>query len=142
MPSRTALVAVPLALLLAACSAGAAPPSGRPVSPSPSATPTAAPGGPQPPIESVEEAIAAVAAVDSQFLGYEPLDPDVIGASAWVEFADGEDVMTLTFVRGSGDCQAGCINKAYAKFEVHKQDGKVVKLCEWATGDTTGGTPC
>jgi hypothetical protein len=96
----------------------------------------------QPPIEDVDEAIAAVAAVDPQFLGYRPLDPDVIGASAWVEVAEGEDVIVLTFVRGWGDCPAGCINRAYAKFEVHKQDGTVVKVCEWQQGEEAVGTPC
>ena len=96
----------------------------------------------QPPIEDIDEAIAAVAAVDPQFLGYQPLDPDVIGASAWVEVADGEDVVILTFVRGWGDCPAGCINRAYAKFEVHKPDGTVIKLCEWQQGEEAVGTPC
>jgi hypothetical protein len=90
-----------LALVLAACSAGSAPPPSA--SPPPGASPSAStppPGAVQPPIEDIDEAIAAVAAVDPQFLGYRPLDPDVIGASAWVEVADGEDVVILTFVRG------------------------------------------
>jgi hypothetical protein len=131
-----------LAFLLTACSAGSAPPSAAPTagdSPSPSSPP---PGAVQPPIDDVDEAIAAVAALEPQFLGYQPLDPDVIGASAWVEVADGEDVVILTFVRGWGDCPAGCINRAYAKFEVHKPDGKVVKICEWQQGEEAVGTPC
>jgi hypothetical protein len=130
-----------LALVLAACSAASAPPLSP--SPTPGASPSAStPPGVQPPIEDVEEAIAAVAAMDPQFLGYKPLDPDVIGASAWVEVADGEDVVILTFVRGWGDCPAGCINRAYAKFEVHKPDGTVIKLCEWQQGEEAVGTPC
>jgi hypothetical protein len=130
-----------LMLVLAACSAGSAPPSSP--SPTSGASPSAsAPPGVQPPIEDVDEAIAAVAAVDPQFLGYRPLDPDVIGASAWVDVAEGEDVIVLTFVRGWGDCPAGCINRAYAKFEVHKQDGTVVKVCEWQQGEEAVGTPC
>jgi hypothetical protein len=95
-----------------------------------------------PPIETAEEAIAAVAAQHPEFLGYEPLDPNLIGQSAWVEVNDGEDVMILTFVRGWGDCPAGCINRAYAKFEVHKLDGTVVKVCEWQEGEEAAGTPC
>jgi hypothetical protein len=136
-----ASAALVLVLVLVACSAASAPPTS---SPTPGETPSASapPPGVQPPIDDVEEAIAAVAAVDPQFLGYQPLDPDVIGASAWVEVADGEDVVILTFVRGWGDCPAGCINRAYAKFEVHKPDGKVTKLCEWQQGEEAVGTPC
>jgi len=138
--SSIACAALVLVLVLAACSAASAPPTPTPGE-SPSAS-TPGPGGVQPPIDDVDEAIAAVAAVDPQFLGYQPLDPDVIGASAWVEVADGEDALILTFVRGWGDCPAGCINRAYAKFEVHKSDGQVIKLCEWQQGEDAVGTPC
>jgi hypothetical protein len=37
-----------------------------------------------PPIDSLEEAIAAVGEADSSFLDFQPLDPNNIGASAWV----------------------------------------------------------
>jgi hypothetical protein len=142
-PGALLAAALCVALLLAACSAA----SGPPLSPFPTlgtgpSASTPPPGAVQPPIDDVDEAIAAVAAVEPQFLGYRPLDPNVIGASAWVEVADGEDVITLTFVRGWGDCPAGCINRAYAKFEVHKQDGTVIKVCEWQQGEEAVGTPC
>ena len=144
------MVLVAMALAFAACSAGAAPPT-SPTPGVPSGPPRSAPRpspGPSgsvvviPPIETSQEAIAAVAAQNPEFLGYQPLDPDIIGASAWVEVSDDEDVFTLTFVKGSGDCPAGCIDRIYAKFEVQKQDGTVAKLCEWQEGSQAVGTPC
>lgn len=141
------LAAILSALLLGACAAGAGLPSQAPASPSSSPSPAASqpasvvPGAPQPPIDTQEEAIAAVGAFDSQFLGYQPLDPDIIGASAWVEVQEETDGYSLVFVRGSGDCPAGCINRAYAKFLVSRE-GAVELRCEWSEGGEAQGTPC
>ena len=91
---------------------------------------------------TVEQAIAAVGAFDSRFLGYEPLDPDVIGQANYVEVREfpGRGY-ELTFVAGSGDCPAGCINRDYARFDV-RPDGTVTLRCEWSEGDEPSGTPC
>ena len=80
-------------------------------------------------------------AVDPRFLGYGPLNPDVIGASRWVQVNEMPDAFILTFVAGSGDCPAGCINHDYVKFRVGR-DGSVKKLCEWAEGEVPRGSPC
>lgn len=141
--TRAPILLLLAAGLLAGC-AGAVPPTPDGVSPTPTAesgAPDRPPGAPEPPIDTVEEAIAAVGAVDSSFLGYEPFDPDVIGASAWVEVEETADGYLLTFMKGSGDCPAGCINRAYAKFAVDR-DGSVELLCEWREGGDAAGTPC
>lgn len=106
------------------------------------ASPTATrPGLPSPPIDSPEEALAAVAALDSNFLGYAPRDPDLIGQSAWVDVRQTGSGYELTFFRGSGDCPAGCITRSYVKFLVTR-DGRVEKRCEWQEGEGQHGTPC
>lgn len=139
--ARVALV-WPLALLLG-CSAASAPgPTGPgvPVLPtaSTSATATASAGGA---VDTPEEAVAAVARFDSNFLGYPRKDPDLIGQSAWVDVTARDGGFELTFFRGSGDCPAGCIDRMYAKFVVHA-DGTVQKRCEWQQGSEAKGTPC
>jgi hypothetical protein len=94
-----------------------------------------------PPIDSLEEAIAAVGEADSSFLDFQPLDPNNIGASAWVEGeAQGED-WDLTFVRVLGDCPAECVNRAYARFHVLRE-GFIEPRCEWQEGEEAAGTPC
>ena len=81
-------------------------------------------------------------ASDPNFLGYEPLDPNVIGQSAWVEVRELDDEFEVTFVRGSGDCMAGCINREYARFVVSR-DGAVRQRCTWSEGESGSiGTPC
>jgi hypothetical protein len=95
-----------------------------------------------PPIDSLEEAIAAVGEADSSFLDFKPLDRNDIGASAWVEGeARGDSYWDLTFVRVSGDCPADCVNRAYAKIYVG-WDGTVEPRCEWQEGEEAAGTPC
>jgi hypothetical protein len=112
-------------------------PVGTPAtSPSP-----APPGVPSPPIDSAEEALAAVAALDSNFLGYRPRDPDLIGQSSWVDVRQTGTGYELTFFRGAGDCPAGCITRSYVKFSVGR-DGRVEKRCEWREGEGQTGTPC
>ena len=147
MPSLLRLAAVTaLAGALAACSGGVGPsPSPSPtegVRPSPSPAPTdRAPGAPEPPIETPEEAVAAVAAEYPEFEGYGPRDPGLIGQSHFVDVIGDDDGFVLTFHAGSGDCPAGCIDFSIAKFRVHL-DGTVERLCEWRTGEVAAGTPC
>jgi hypothetical protein len=141
-PSPTTTVgATPTAAVTAAPTPSTAPATTPPV-----ATPVATPGGTasivQPPIESIPEAILAVGAADSRFLGYTALDPEMVGQSAWVEPGPVTDAgFELLFVGGSGDCMAGCIDKAYAKFLVGR-DGTVTLRCEWERGEVDRGTPC
>ena len=94
-----------------------------------------------PPIDSLEEAIAAVGEADSSFLDFQPLDPNNLGASAWVEGKAQDEGWDLTFVRASGDCPAECVNRAYAKFHVWR-DGFIEPRCEWQEGEEAAGTPC
>ena len=87
------------------------------------------------------EAIEAVGVLESQFEGYRPQPPDVIGASSNVLVQEDATGFLVTFVTGSGDCFAGCINTRYDKFHV-AFDGTVDRLCTWTIGDEEEGTPC
>ena len=44
-------------------------------------------------------------------------DPNVFGASAYIDAFTTDDGFRLVFVSGSGDCLAGCINREYWYFE-------------------------
>lgn len=93
-----------LMLLLAACSASAAP------------TPI-----------GTADAVAAALAQDARFLGLAPLDPNAIGRSGWYEVAaaaNGGYVVRVTL--GWGDCPAGCINRHVWEYAV--SSGGVVSL--------------
>jgi hypothetical protein len=96
---------------------------------------------PVPPIETKEEAVAAVAAVDARFLGYPLQDPNLVGQANYVTVDRSAGGFTLVFMSGSGDCPAGCIDKRFAKVTV-TTGGTVVKKCEWAEGDIAQGSPC
>jgi hypothetical protein len=133
-PARIAAT-LAVALVLAACSAAAPGATGTPPGTS----------GPQPSpagtgFGSAEAAVAAIAAVDSSFLGYAARDPDLIGQSAWYEAKPVGDGFEVTFFRGEGDCPAGCIDRAFVKFFVGR-DGRVEKRCEWGT-EMPAATPC
>jgi hypothetical protein len=135
------LLAIAVALVASACSAGAAPPSATPTSPTPSSPASSPSGAPSGSVASAEEAAAAVARFDSNFLGYGPRDPDLIGQSAWFEAKAVAGGYELTFFRGSGDCPAGCIERSFIKFFVAR-DGRVEKRCEWQEGGEASSTPC
>lgn len=98
-PVLRALLAIALVALVAACSGGGSP------------SPTPAPG-----VTTAEEAVSAIRARVPLFDGIDPLNPDMIGQSAWWEAAAqgkatppvGWDV---TFTIGWGDCEAGCIDR-------------------------------
>jgi hypothetical protein len=96
-----------IALLAAACAASSTtqPPS--------TPSPTSGTG----PI-SRGEAVALVLAGDPRFAGIGPLDPDIIGQSAWYDVSPGTVGWRVTITKGWGDCQAGCISRHDWVFEV------------------------
>jgi hypothetical protein len=98
-----------LVALVAGCSSGTtAGPSG-----SPGASPGTSPGASVPtgPIDNAEAAVAAVLATDPRFDGIRPLDPDLIGQSAWTTVEPTSDGWTVVVRIGWGDCPAGCIDE-------------------------------
>jgi hypothetical protein len=149
------------AMAVAACTGSAAAPSATPsatpsVEPTAAVTPSppAAPTDPAPPsggaatgpVETAEDAIAAVVALRPVLDGYTPLragGEQVIGASATVTAVADEDGFQLVFMTGSGDCPAGCIERRFDAFHV-AFDGTVTELCTWRMESGAGaeGTPC
>jgi hypothetical protein len=118
--------------------------------PTPSAVPTPPSTSPTPsvsfvvaPIGDADEAIAAVVAAAPQYAGFGPERPGQIGESSHVVIATVDAGWELTFVTGSGDCMAGCIEHSYAKYAVART-GEVRLLCEWSTdaGTVVQGRPC
>jgi hypothetical protein len=95
------------------------------------------------PIGTAEAAIAAVVAIAPQFAGFGPERPGQVGESSHVVVATVDTGWQLTFVTGSGDCMAGCIEHAYAKYAVART-GKVSLQCEWSTdaGTVVKGRSC
>jgi len=126
---RLAVIAALVGIVVAACGSAAGTGS----------APTSAPGGS--PITSAE-AIARVLARDPQFAGVGPLDPNLIGQSAWYEVTRAAVGWRVTITKGWGDCQAGCIGKHTWVFDV---DGSgAVRLVEERGDplpDETGGVP-
>lgn len=92
---------------------------------------------------TIQAAIAAVGAFDPRFLGYAMQLPGRIGEGPHVTGAAVPDGWELTFVTGSGDCMAGCIDHAYSRFHVSRS-GTVTPLCQWSTeaDRVVQGTPC
>ena len=105
---RTLLLAgVAVSAIVTACAgtpAASAPASSSP----PSAAPTS-----DGLVDTPEEAIAAVVAHDPRFAGVEPYRADLIGQSAWYKVmpASGVGAFVVQIQVGSGDCQAGCIDR-------------------------------
>ncbi len=110
-----------LALLGAACgTVGATPlptasPSVQPSSPpspsvlpSPSPTPVDTPVGR---VTSPAQAAAIVFASDARFGRMGPLHPGLIGQSTWYEASETSGGFSVLITTGSGDCQAGCIDR-------------------------------
>ena len=152
---RDLLAAVALLGILAGCSTmgGSTDPSRSPSSvaqtAAPSATLAAASSTPSPLIEStpslpaltIETALAAVVAEVPRYDGY-PLrafgDPatspgpvvgeELVGQSRWVIGREVSAGIELTFVTGSGDCPAGCIEHALETYLV-EPDETVTFIC-------------
>ncbi len=164
MLPRILLVSLAGAALAVACSAPAASPS---TSPGPTAAPasggpdaTASPGAPTPvppsgftlvpspdtgagpapasPPRTAEDAAALVIASDPRFAGVRPLDHNLIGQSSWYEVHQGLVGWVVTITQGSGDCQAGCINKHTWTYSVDPA-GHVTMISEG--GDPVDGGP-
>jgi len=126
-----------LAVLAAGCAASggaSTPASGTPASLEPGVSP--APSfelvGP---VTTPEQAWAAVVAAEPRFADVQPLDPDLIGQSAWyeVEPASGVGAYIVTITIGWGDCQAGCIDEHTWQYAVGP-DGTVTLQSE--SGDS------
>jgi hypothetical protein len=100
--------------LVAACSAGSGAAGSSAPTPPSTTPPSAAPGG----ATSRERAIAMVLGQDPRFVGIGPVDPGVIGQSAWYEVTPGMVGWRVVVTRGWGDCQAGCISRHTWTYEV------------------------
>ncbi len=89
-----------------------------------------------------EEAIARVLAQDPGFAGIGPLDPNLIGQSAWYEVSPGTVGWRVVITRGWGDCQAGCISRHTWTYDVDPS-GSVVLVDESGdpVPDDAGGVP-
>jgi hypothetical protein len=132
-------------LLIAACSAlgpgGRSPsPSGAP--PSASAVPSSAPSAaasrlPSPGstaidvsrVTSAAQAAALVFASNPLFSSIEALRPHAVGQSSWYEAFESGDGFNVTVNIGSGDCEAGCINKHSWIYSVSRS-GKIALVDE------------
>jgi hypothetical protein len=130
MTRFTRIVAVAtLTLTFAACSSGAAsspPPSASsgPVS-SPSSSPSLVPVA----VGTGEQAAARVIEFAPQHQGIGPKDPDLIGGCCFWEATSTADGFEVVFEVGSGDCQAGCIDRHRWTYEVTR-DGAVTLISE------------
>jgi hypothetical protein len=156
MKRHLALPALLLVALLAACSSapGSTPSPGTPrpttstspiptVAPSPTPIPT--PGAGE--VTSAAQAAALVFAANPMFSGIAPLQPDLIGQSAWYEASETADGYGVVVTIGSGDCMAGCIDRrtwTYAvardgNIELVSEEGDEVEIPggEGATGPAT-----
>ena len=88
-----------------------------------------------PPIDSLDEALAAVGQSNPYLSGFQASDTHVPGASAWLEAAARGDGWDITFV--CGDSPGGEVSHATAKLHVSR-DGTVDEICIWQdpSGDT------
>ena len=134
-PRRTLPAILLLAALgLVACTSGggaSAPPSVSPTG-SPLIPDSGAPSAPADgPITSPEEAWAAVVAAEPRFANIGPLDPELIGQSAWYEVmpASGVGAFVVSVTVGWGDCPSGCIDKHTWQYAV-APDGTVTLQSE------------
>jgi len=107
-----------VAFAVAGCGASASSPSAPPSTPpsaTPAPTPAPTPGGA--PLTQAE-AVARVLAQDPRFAGIRPLDPNLIGASAWYQVSPAVVGWRVTVTIGWGDCQAGCISRHAWAYDV------------------------
>lgn len=134
------------ALTFMACGTGAGaspnprttPPSSTPLPssiPSPTSTPTR-PAAIE--VTSAARAAALVFASDARWSSMAPLRSDLIGASMWFEASEDSDGFAVRITAGSGDCQAGCIERHYWNYHVDR-DGTVALAGE--EGDDVGVQP-
>src|SRR5688500_11830804 len=116
--TKLSLVLPTLALVasIAACTSATSPsatpglPSPTPGStPAPAVTPqpTPAPTAQAGQVTSAAQAAALVFASNPLFSSMIPLQPELIGQSAWYEASQTADGFSVVVTMGSGDCQAG-----------------------------------
>ena len=118
-------------LVLAACAGTDGGASARPslsAEPLPSGAASLPPGAT---VDTPEAAWAAVVATEPRFAGIQPLDPELIGQSAWYEVmpASGVGAFIVRVTVGWGDCPAGCIDQHTWQFAV-APDGTVTLQSE------------
>ena len=138
-----ALTLAPLvaALLIIGCASPGASPSPIPsTSPNPTTQPTPTPSPTAPPVTQVSSAAQAAAVVfahaDVGRMG--PLLPDLIGQSSWYEAYEEANGFGVKITVGSGDCQAGCIERHTWTYHVDF-DGTVTPVAD--EGDDIGLPP-
>ena len=81
-----------------------------------------------PPIDSLEEAVAAVGEVEPCLTGFLASDTQVPGASAWIEAEARGDGWDITYV--CGDSPDGGVSHTAAKLHV-RRNGTVDEICVW-----------
>jgi hypothetical protein len=139
-PTLTIFGAIFATILIACGGTGSATPGPLPSSvpsaspsqsPSPSSTPapTPSPTGRTLVVTSPAQAAALVFASDARWTAMMPLRPDLIGASMWYEASEDGDGFAVKITAGSGDCQAGCMNKHNWNYTVDR-DGTVTLASE------------
>lgn len=139
--NRPALAAIVLALgvVTAACSGAGLTSSPGASAPPPSPNPVASPTPVTSPISGAD-AVARVLALQPRFAGIGPLDPNMIGQSAWYEVSPGTVGWRVIVTVGWGDCQAGCISRHSWTYDVDP-DGTVRLSAENGDPLADGGVP-
>ena len=89
-------------------------PTDTPAPPSPFQSPSLTPRA----VNSAAQAAALVFASDPRWAQMVPLRPDLVGASMWYEAFEVVDGYTVVITAGSGDCQAGCIERHVWNYSV------------------------
>lgn len=133
----TFLVAV--AVVLVGCSGGvgpsAAPSTAAPESSGAFATPGPSAVSPAPsfaasgPVTGADDAAHRVLVAHPEFGRLGPRDPNLIGQCCWYVASRTPSGYRVDIVVGSGDCQAGCIDRHRWTFEV-SPDGSVTPIGE------------
>ena len=91
---------------------------------------SASPAASTAPVETPDEAVAAIRAVTPWFDGIEARNPDLVGqAASWTAELTDEPSIRVTFEVGWGDCQAGCIDRHTWTWDV-AADGTVTWIGE------------
>ncbi len=134
-----ALAPLMAALLIIGCaSPGASPSPASTTSPNPSTQPTPVPPSPTAPAVTQVTSPAQAAAVIFAREGVGRMGsllPDVIGQSSWYEAYEEADGFAVKITVGSGDCQAGCIERHTWTYHVD-YDGTVTLVAD--EGDDIG----
>jgi hypothetical protein len=126
-----------LTLAVVACSSGAAASPQPSSTTSPSSGPTSSPSLQAVEIQTPEDAAARVVEIAPELAGIGPKDPDLIGACCFWEATPTADGYEVVFEVGSGDCQAGCIDRQRWTYSVSR--GGAVELTSESGSPAPGG---